>query len=260
MKIEQFSFNTKPVRIAVAAFMACACTPGGANSAEPVDIKPGDARFNPPAFEDFEVRYGSSFSKNGAFTLQIRNVAGGAKTHIMDIIPGEQAVIVAFRMIDAASQRVEFSAGPYFAWGQEYAVQQVGEEGYDVARIPIGGGDPIRKTGALEHGGYIADTFSPTLASLMPMETGAKFRLPLLEPKTDETFANVFADFEVIGREELILDSGLKCDCWLIEEKTSSMTSRLWVSREAPFFYRWHRDIGGQREFISEALSYRLLE
>lgn len=239
------------------ALMACA---GAARSAEPIDILPGDERFKAPAYEDFEVRYGSTFSKNGEFTLQVRNVAGGTKTHVMDIIPGENAVVVAFRMIDSASQRVEFSAGPYFAWGQEFVVNQASNEGYDAVRIPIGGGEPARMTGELPLGGSIADTFSPTLASLMPMQTGAKFRLPIVEPRKDETFANVFANFEVVGREELILKSGLRCECWVIEGTTSAMTSRYWVSREAPFFYRWHRDIGGQREFISEALGFRLLQ
>lgn len=251
---------TSAKRCAVALF-ACACSGGSAISAEPIEILPGDARFKAPAFEDFEVRYGSTFSKNGAFTLQVRNVAGGAKTHIMDIIPGEQAVIVAFRMIDAASQRIEFSAGPYFAWGQEFVVQQASPQELDMTRIPIGGGEPVRQASALPHGGFIADTFSPTLAALMPMEAGTKFRLPLTEPRADQSMANVFADFEVIGREKLTLDSGVSCDCWIIEEKTSSMPkSRIWVSREAPFFYRWHRDIGGQRDFVSEVLSFKPLK
>ena len=247
------------LRCCAVAVMAGACSARPAISAEPIDIKPGDERIDAPAFEDFEVKYGSSFSKTGAFTLQVRNVAGGAKTHIMDIIPGNDAVIVAFRMIDAKSQRIEFSAGPYFAWGQEYVVQQVSPEGYDLTRVPIGGGEPVRSTGALPNGGFIADTFSPTIAALMPMEVGAKFRLPLIEPRADQTMANVFADFEVVGKEKLDLESGVSCECWVIETNASGMNSRLWVSREAPFFYRWHRDIGGKRDFVSEVLSFEPL-
>lgn len=250
---------TQMKRCAVVLF-ACACSDGPAISEEPVEILPGDTRFNAPAFEDFEVRYGSTFSKNGAFTLQVRNVADGAKIHIMDIIPGEQAVIVAFRMIDAASQRIEFSAGPYFAWGEEFVVQQASPQELDMTRIPIGGGEPVHQASTLPLGGFIADTFSPTLAALMPMEIGTKFRLPLTEPRADQSMVNVFADFEVLGREKLTLDSGVSCECWVIEEKTSAMTSHLWVSREAPFFYRWHRDIGGQRDFVSEVLSFKTLK
>lgn len=241
--------------LAVAAAATGACASDNA----PAQIRPGDARFDMPAFEDFEAQYTSSSSKTGAFTLQVRNVSEGAKIHIMDVIPMPDNVIVAFRSIDASSQQVEMSVGPYFAWGAEFMIQQATAEGYDLVRVPIGGGEPLRRIGETPLGGAVAHMFSPALAALMPMPVGARFQLADLEPRKDETMANVFADYEVVGREALALASGVRCECWVLETNASGMRSRLWVARSAPFVFKWHRDIGGSRELVSEVLGFRPL-
>ncbi|PHR57604.1 MAG: hypothetical protein COA47_11530 [Robiginitomaculum sp.] len=132
---------------------------------------------------------------------------------------------------------------------------------YDWVRTPIGGGDPIRITGELANKGSVDIMFSPTLASLMPMEIGAKFKLPQAYPRKGGRVSSEFDEYTVLRKEHLELDSGVSCDCWVIESKTWGGTvSHFWVSREAPFVYRRHRDVGGRRDFVSNVTSYRVLD
>lgn len=220
-----------------------------------------DVRFDVPEFEDFEAHYSSAFSRTGAFTLQMRHFADGNRLNITDIIPTNEAVIVASRNIDLTTMLAEFSVGPYFAWGQEYVVRQMRGGQYDMTRVPLGGGAPRRMAGRFDRPGYTVDSFSPTLAAVMPLAVGTQFELPLLQPRADQTVAVAPARFEVLRRETLELPDGLSCECWVIRKTNNAgTTEQFWVSREAPFIYRWHRDIGGEREFVSDLLGYRTLE
>lgn len=227
-------------------------------------ILPGDSRLNTPPFDDFEAVYTSSSSKTGGFTLQARKTGDGKRLTLVDIIPMKDNVIVAHRNIDLATHRFESSAGPYFAWGAEIVVQQASPTAYDWSRIPIGGGEPKRVAGEMAGGGTFDDMFTPTLASLMPMAPGTKFRLPVAYPRKSEIVSSEFDMYQVLRREHLELPLGLSCNCWVIEKRAwgSEYKSRelIWVSREAPFVFRRHRDVGGQRDFVSEVLSFRRLE
>ena len=64
--------------------------------------------------------------------------------------------------------------------------------------------------------------------------------------------------FEVVGTEDLSLASGYECDCTILEQKgPGESVTRFWVSREAPFVFRRHRDVGGQRDFVSDLLGFQ---
>lgn len=223
-------------------------------------ILPGDAAFYIPEFVDYEARYTSSSSKTGEFTLHVRLSGDGRKMSLIDMIPMENSVIVAQRQIDMASQRLEFSAGPYFAWGAEFIVSQSDGKTYDWARVPIGGGVPKRAEGAISHQGYVSEMFSPLLASLMPMDEGSQFRLPASYARQGEFVSSELDEYTVLRREKLDTPAGLMCECWLIEKRNwGGSTERIWVDRKAPFVFRRHRDVGGRRDFVSELTAYRAL-
>ena len=233
----------------------------GGSSEDVVTILPGDKRFKTPEFDDYEVVYTSRSSKTGGFTLQARKSGDGKKLSIVDIIPMQNNVIVAQRQIDLKSHRAEFSAGPFFAWGTEFVFGQADNRGYNWTRVPIGQGKPKQMVGEIKNSGYISEMFSPTLASLMPMDVGAKFRVPEAYPRKGDFVSSEFDEYKVLRKERLSLPSGLSCDCWVIEKKTwNGSTERIWVSREAPFVFRRIRDFGGRREFTSDALSFRKLK
>ena len=224
-------------------------------------VLPGDKRFNTPDFDDFEVVYTSSSSQNGEFTMQARQTGDGKKLTLIDIIPMKENVIVAQRVINLKTHRAEFSAQPYFAWGAEFVVGQSSPQGYDWTRIPIGGGEAKRMTGAVENGGYVDVMFTPTLAALMPMEIGELFRMPEAYPRKGEFVSSEFNEYEVLRQERLDLPSGLSCDCWMIEKRAWNDTvSHYWVAREAPFVFRRIRNVGSRREMVSDALGFRLLD
>lgn len=255
----------RPIETAFFCAFAALAAPGAMAAPEQAedsrDIRPGDPRFNTPAFEDYQAVYTSSSSKTGGFTLQARKTGDGEKLTLIDIIPMENDVIVAQRVIDLKTHRAIFGAGPYFAWGKEYVVSRSDGDRYAWARTPVEGGDPKMMDGEISNGGYISEMFSPTIASLMPMEVGSKFRVPEAVPWADETVSSEFDEYEILRKERLKLKSGLKCECWVIEKRSrGGMTDRIWVSREAPFVFRRIRDIGGEREFTSDLLSYTSLK
>ena len=224
-------------------------------------ILPGDQRFNLPDFEDYQAVYSSSSSKTGGFTLHVRKSGDGKKLSLTDIIPMMNFVIVAQRQIDLATQRLEFGAGPYFAWGQEFIVSQSDGSGYSWSRNPIGSGDHKEAKGAITHKGYISDMFTPTLAALMPMKVGQNFKLPAAYPRKDETVTSELDSYSVLAKEKLKLSPGLSCECWKIKKKGwSGSTEHIWVSREAPFIFRRIRNVGGKNEFASDLLSYTILK
>lgn len=214
-----------------------------------------------PEFADYEAHYESAFSTTGAITMQLRRFANGTKLNMIDIIPTEQSVIVATRNINLASNVIEFEVGPYFAWGQEYVVRMSNGAGYSMTRIPFDGSAPIHSQGQLEHGGMMFDMYAPTLAAMLPADVGTSFQLPLGSPTREN---NLIADpttYDVVRTERLELDSGISCDCTVIRKNNpGGSTDLFWVSRTAPFIYRWHRDIGGPREFVSELQAFRTLD
>ena len=225
------------------------------------EVKPGSKLLNIPALTDYEARYNSSFSKTGEFTLQVRLTGDGKKISMIDIIPGQETVIVAQRQIDVASQLLEFSAGPNYAWGPEFIVKQSNGKVYDWARVPAGGGELKRANGPVANNGSFSEMFSPLLATLMPMGVGGRFRLPALYARKGEFASSEFDDYEVIGRERLETVSGKVCECWVIDKKNwDGSLERIWVAREAPFVFRRHRDVGGPRSFVSELTGFRILE
>lgn len=228
-----------------------------------VTILPGDARFKTPGFDDYEALYTSSSSKSGAFTLQVRRTGDGKSINMIDIIPMQESVIVAQRNIDFQTHRVESGAGPNFAWGGEYIVRNFGDKDYDWTRVPLRGGEPKRMMGEFQNGGAVSEMFSPTLASLMPMEVGTKFRMPAAYPRKGEFVSSELDEYQVLRKERLDLPSGLSCDCWVIEKKLwgnhYESKEMIWVSREAPFVFRRHRDVGGKRDFVSDLLAFRPL-
>lgn len=213
-----------------------------------------------PNFKAYEVEYKSG---GGRFFHQVRptRLNGAPKISVINIIDSPAGVIVDSRGIDRKTLRLEYMMSPYFAWGQEYAVAQFGESTYEWLRIPIGGGEPTRLTGQYEHSPFIDDLgFSPTFAALLPLPAGARFTAPVAQPKKDGSISSAVVTYEVIGREKLELKSGLECECWVLEQKAANGgATRFWVSREAPFVFRRHRDIGGPRDFVSDALSFRAL-
>ncbi|WP_209348242.1 hypothetical protein [Pontixanthobacter sp. CEM42] len=243
-----------------------ACSMGASgDESDPVDpgkiiaMAPGDDRFVTPVFEDYSVDYNSRTSKTGLFTVQVRKTGSGEKISVVDIIPTEDNVIVAQRQIDADTHNFDFSAGPYLAWGTEFVVAQNDSEGYNWTRVPVGSSPPQQMTGKLDHNGSVSEMFSPTLASLMPMPVGTVFTLPEVYPRKGEFVSAELDQYTVLRSERLTLESGLSCDCWVLEKKAWSGTiDHIWVSRKAPFEMRRIRDVGG-RDFQSDAQNYREL-
>lgn len=232
------------------------------NTGTIITILPGDKKFKTPKFSNYETTYNSAMGKNGRFSLQARKSNDGKKLSMIDIIPMKDNVIVAQRVIDLKSHRSVFSAQPYFAWGMEYIVGQNTSEKYDWQRVPIGGGEAIRTQGELANAGGVDVMFSPTLASLMPMDIGTKFRMPEIFPRKGGFVSSELNDYKVLRKEHLELKSGVSCDCWVIE-KTSwggGSTTQFWVSREAPFVFRRHRDVGGKRDSVSDVMSFRIID
>ncbi len=224
-------------------------------------ILPGGSSFTALEFSDYEARYNSSSSKTGEFTLQVRQSGDGKKLAMIDIIPMENMIIVAQRQIDLSSQRLEFSAGPYFAWGPEFIVSTSDDSSYNWTRIPQGGGEPVQMTGEIAHGGYVSEMFSPLLASLMPMEVGEIFELPSSYARQGDFVSSEMDRYEVISRNEMETPSGLTCNCWMIEKTPwSGSVERIWVDVKPPFVFKRHRDVGGPRSFVSELTAYRVLE
>jgi len=265
MRKRQYSGTGYKIRAAI----TCAClmamtAPISAQDEEQhtgLEIRPGSPLFKVPELKDYEARYNSSFSKTGEFTLQVRVTGDGKKLSMIDIIPGENVVIVAHRQVDVASQLEEFSAGPNFAWGPEFIVKQSNGKAYDWTRVSVGGGEPKRAAGPVANGGSVSEMFSPLLATLMPMEVGSKFRLPAMYARKGEIASSEFDDYEVTGRERLETASGLDCECWVIDKKNwGGSLERIWVARKAPYVFKRHRDVGGQRSFVSELTGFRLLK
>ncbi len=246
------------VRVASAAGIGgliLAAAPAAAQ-VDPV-IRLSPEHFDVPEFSAYEVEYGSAF---GRFFNEVRpfELDGTPKISVLNLIDMPGAVIVDSRVLDGATLRLEHMASPFFAWGQEYAVGQSGPEGFEWVRIPLGGGEPLRSTGEAEYGGFVDDLgFSPTLAALMPMDVGATFRLPGLQARSDGTMGSTLLSYEVVGREPLRAVDGVACECWVIEQAAQDGVHRFWISREAPFLIKRHRDIGGPRDFVSEILSFR---
>ncbi len=253
----------KPVVASVALLLA-GCSLGGSDRddtpADPdtvVAITPGDDRFDTPEFPDYSVDYNSRTSKTGLFTVQVRTTGDGNKISVVDIIPTDETVIVAQRQIDAETHNFDFTAGPYLAWGTEFVVGQNDASGYNWTRIPVGTNPPKHMTGTLTHNGSVSEMFSPTLASLMPMPVGTVFTLPEVYPRKDEFVSAELDQYTVLRTEMLTLESGLSCNCWVLEKKAWSGTiDHIWVSRTAPFEMRRIRDVGG-RDFQSDAQNFR---
>ena len=235
----------------------CAGSAFAQTNNEVPSIHPGDPRLQIPDFEPYQAEYTSAF---GRFVNQVRHYRGedGPKISILNIISMPQGVIVDHRGVDAATQRIEFFHSPYFAWGPEYVVAAANEEGYDWVRVPLGGGEPVRAQGQMDTPGYFDSIgFSPLFGALMPMDVGSNFTLPREQPRASGEVSIELVEFEVLRREHLELSSGLNCECWVIEERTAGgSVTQLWVSRQAPFVFRRHRDIGGPREFISDLLEF----
>lgn len=244
--------KNRAVAFAVAAFStACA----GAQSSEVTTIYPGDERISVPEFTGYEAEYTSAF---GRFINQVRPV-GDDWISVINLIDMPNGVIVDHRGIDRQSLRMEFFHSPYFAWGQEYVVGQMDESGYDWTRVPMEGGQGQRTSGEWNTNGVFDDLgFSPTLASMMPLEVGAQFAIPRHFPRVGGNIDVQLIEMTVVEREILVLDSGVECNCWVIEEvDNAGARHRYWIDRQAPFLFRRHRDIGGQRDFVSEVMSFR---
>lgn len=210
-----------------------------------------------PDFVPYEAEYGSAF---GRFFHQVRpfELDGDPKISVLNVIDMPGAVIVDSRALDRETLRLEYLMSPYFAWGQEFVVARFGSSGTDWTRVPLGEAPPVTSSGTSEHGGYFEDIgLSPALAALMPLPDGARFRLPVAQPKRDGTVGTLVADYEVIGRETLALAGGLGCTCWVVEQRRGEEVDRYWVAREPPFVFRRHRDVGGRREHVSDLLSFR---
>lgn len=213
-----------------------------------------------PDFSGYEAEY---TSQSGRFLHQVRTfeTESGPKVNVINLIHMPNGVIVDSRNIDRHSLALEQVATPYFAWGPEYLVAQHEGDRYEWLRVPLGGGEPIRVSGQSPLGPIVGDLgFSPVFASLLPLDTGARFALPQAQPMADGTIQVVNVLFTVVGTEELELDSGISCSCRIIEQRGSGgSVTRFWVDRQAPFVFRRHRDIGGPRDFVSDVLHFRHL-
>ncbi len=225
-----------------------------------ITILPGDERIDTPEFEPYEIEYTSAF---GRFYNQVRKFRGenGEKISIINIIEMPQMVIVDHRTIDALALRIETFHSPYFAWGAEYVSMRAEAEEYNLVRIPVAGGEPIHTTGKLDNNGYFDSLgFSPTFAAILPLDVGTKFKMPKDEPRRDGSVVSVLSSYEVVGKENLTLTSGVSCECHIIQENAENGTiHKYWISREAPFLIKRHRDVGGARDFVSEVLRFRSL-
>ncbi len=233
--------------------------PAAADGPEADGVTPiGDLRIDVPEFAGYEVEYTSGM---GRFFHQVRPTRrdGAPKISVINIIDSGAGVIVDSRGIDSATLRLEYMMSPYFAWGQEYAVAQFGGGGFEWLRIPLGGGEAQRLVAQSGHGTLIDELgFSPTFAAVLPLPEGARFSASVVQPRKDGSVSTTPVEFEVVGRERLELESGLSCDCWVLEQDADGGgPTRYWVSREAPFVLERHRDIGGSREAVTEALSFR---
>ena len=223
-------------------------------------ILPGSSRFKVPDFEDYQAVYSSSSSKSGGFTLQARKSAVGKNLSLIDIIPMKDNVIVAQRNIDIPSMRMNFYAGPYFAWGADFIVGQSNQAGYDWSRVPIGGGEPKRMTGEIAHKGYVSEMFSPLLASLLPLDVGAKVKIPGLYPRQGDVVSSELDTYTVLRKERLETPSGLSCECYVIERQGWDETvDHIWVAGKAPFVFRRHRGVGSEQAFVSDLLDFKTL-
>jgi len=233
---------------------------GEASAEREIIILPGDERLSVPEFEPYEVEYDSAF---GRFFNQVRKFKGddGKKISVLNIIEMPQGVIVDHRTIDADSLRIETFNSPYFAWGPEFVFMRAEADSYNLVRVPVAGGEPIHTTGVLDNNGYFDGLgFSPTMAAILPLAVGTKFKMPKDEPRKDGSVASVLTSFEVTGRENLELPSGVSCECWVIQESSKGGTiHKYWISREAPFLIRRHRDVGGKRDFVSGVISFNPL-
>ncbi len=232
--------------------------PARAQDLDSLIILPGDARLDPVDFSPYEVEYRSAF---GRFFNQVRQFTLDSvdKISVVNLIASPSAVIVDHRIIDAHSMALEGFYSPYFAWGEEFLAARTDTSGYDWTRIPLRGGEPVRMTGVFEHRGMFDDLgFSPTYAALLPLPVGTIFYIPKMQPRRDGSVVTALVEHEVVGRETLSFGAGRSCECWVIEERAANGSiSRLWVTREAPFFIKRHRDIGGRRDFISDIVSFR---
>lgn len=245
------------VKVALVGLMVGASADrAGAQESEVIPLTAD--RFDLPDFTGYEVEYGSAF---GRFFNQVRpfELNGVRKVSVLNIIDMPTGVIVDSKVIDGATLRLEHMASPFFAWAQEYAVGSANADGFEWIRIPIEGGEPLRSTGVASHGGVVDDLgFSPTLASLMPQPLGSSFRLPALQARRDGTMGETLLEYRVLRRERLWLDSGVTCECWVLEQEDSAGgIHHFWISREAPFLIKRHRDVGGERDFVSEVISFR---
>ena len=82
--------------------------------------------------------------------------------------------------------------------------------------------------------------------------------MPVPQPRADGTLGSSLLNFEVVGTESLSLPGGFECSCTILEQRDDrGSVTRFWVSRDAPFVYRRHRDIGGQRDFVSDLVGFR---
>ncbi len=215
--------------------------------------------FDTPKFDAYEATYNSTSSVTGEFTLQVRPVPGEQAINLIDIIPTPSGTIVAQRNVDANTHRLQNSAGPYFAWGAEYITQNYAtDKRYDWVRIPLAGGAPVHIEGGLEHGAPVSVMFSPALAAAMPMTVDSTFSLPATVPVQAGHVESSLVSYKVLRREALKTPAGIACECWVLEQQgQGASVTHYWVDRKAPFVFRRHRDVGGEREFVSDLQSYR---
>lgn len=224
----------------------------------PLTILPGDGRLKVPDFAPYEVEYTSAF---GRFFNEVRafDLEGTPKISVLNLIDTPNSVIVDHSIIDRGTLRQESGMTPLFAWGPEFLVYRATAEAYDLVRVPLAGGAPIHKTGALARAGFFEGLgFSPTLAAFLPLPSGTRFRIPRMQPRPDGSVDVVLVNMAVVGTESITTPAGVSCACTIVEETAEGgPTHRYWVSREAPFLFKRHRDIGGARDFVSEVLTFR---
>lgn len=211
-----------------------------------------------PQFDPYEAEYTSAF---GRFLHQAwpYSTDGRSKVGVINTITMPNGVIVDSRSFDRANLQIDYMTSPYFAWGEEYVVAFFQGTQYRWTRIPIGGGEPVVLRGTSEHGPFVDDLgFSPAFAGLLPLPVGTTFTMPVPSPQADGTVGGSLLEFEVVGSESLSLPGGHSCACTILEQTgPGESVTRFWVSREAPFVFRRHRDIGGPRDFVSDLLGFR---
>lgn len=245
----------------IAAILTLLASPVSGSAENKDVITPGHDSLALQDIPDYEARYTSSSSKTGEFTLHVRTSGDGKMLSMVDIIPMENMVIVAQRVIDLQTQLHMFSAGPYFAWGPEFIAGHTDGETYSWTRVPLTGGAPKRSSGPIENSGYVSEMFTPLLASLMPRDVGSKFYVPASYARKGETVSSELDEYTVTGRVQLNTPSGLSCNCWVIDKKTwGGSLERIWVDQKAPYVFKRHRDVDGTRAFVSELHYYRMLD